>query len=220
MGYRCGCAEKRCFKTWREFLDNSLYLPDKLITFSMKKYLLPIIAALACTAGHAQSYEPKWVGEVVVLQCDADTVSMPTEKANVQVKTSASAGRLLVGIGNVRSKVTVKGGRSTTQVDPKRPITLIVKCKDNESDPTSFIQIVKFEEKKKERKAELSSVNWIGNVSEGNMEYVPYEADTYGKSSYILKVAPVEGEFGVRVLNPNEKDEKVVLFYCFGAHEE
>jgi hypothetical protein len=52
------------------------------------------------------------------------------------------------------------------------------------------------------------------------MEYVPYEADTYGKSSYILKVAPIEGEFGVRVLNPNEKDEKVVLFYCFGAHEE
>ena len=95
-----------------------------------------------------------------------------------------------------------------------------MKCKDNESDPTSFIQIVKFEEKKKERKAELSSVNWIGNVSEGNMEYVPYEADTYGKSSYILKVAPIEGEFGVRVLNPNEKDEKVVLFYCFGAHEE
>ena len=168
--------------------------------------------------GYAQSFEPKWVGEVVILQVENDTVSVPTEKANVQVKTSASAGRLLVGIGNVRSKVTVKGGRSTTQVSPDKPVILVVKTKDNESDPSSFIQIVKFEEKKKERKAELASQNWVGNVSEGNMTLVPYVADTYGKSSYILKVDPIEGEFGVRVLNPNEKDEKVALFYCFGAH--
>lgn len=169
--------------------------------------------------GYAQSFEPKWVGEVAVLQIGNDTISVPTEKANVQVKTSASAGRLLVGIGNVRSKVTIKGSRSTTQVNASEPIYLVIKCKDNESDPSSFIQIVKFEEKKKERKAELASQNWVGNVSEGNMTLIPYEADTYGKSSYILKLDPVDGEFGVRVLNPNDKDEKVALFYCFGAHK-
>jgi len=30
---------------------------------------------------------------------------------------------------------------------------------------------------------------------------------------------PQEGEFGVRVLNPNEKDEKIAISYCFGAHK-
>ncbi len=48
----------------------------------------------------AQRFEPKWVGEVAVLDCSADTVMIPTEKANVQVKTSNSAGRILFDIGN------------------------------------------------------------------------------------------------------------------------
>jgi len=186
----------------------------------MKNLISLFLLSAIFLIGHAQSFEPKWAGEVVALQCGNDTVSTPTEKANVQVKTSASAGRLLVGIGNVRSKVTIKGGRSTTQLNPSEPVYLVVKCKDNESDPSTFIQVVKFEEKKKERKAELASQNWLGTVSEGNMTLVPYSADTYGKSSYILRIEPQEGEFGVRVLNPNEKDEKIALFYCFGLHRD
>lgn len=182
------------------------------------KFLFFLLLCLIPFMSHSQSFEPKWVGEVAVLSIGSDTISTPTEKANVQIKTSASAGRLLVGIGNVRSKVTIKGGQSTTQVSSTEPIYLIVKCKDNETDPTSFIQVIKFEEKKKERKAELASQNWLGNVSEGNMTLVPYVADTYGESSYLLKIEPIEGEFGVRVLNPNETDERVALFYCFGAH--
>ncbi len=183
------------------------------------KNIFVIICLLCSIMTYAQSFEPKWVGEVTVLQVDNDTISVPTEKANVQVKTSASTGRLLFGIGNVRSKVSIKGGRSTTQVDASKPIYLVIRCRDNESDPSSFIQIVKFEENKKERKSELASQNWVGNVSEGNMILMPYEADTYGKRSYILKLDPVEGEFGVHVLNPNDNDEKVALFYCFGAHK-
>lgn len=73
------------------------------------------IAALSLSA---QKLEPKWVGEVCILNVDAegDTISIPAEKANVQVKTTQSAGRLLVGIGNVRSKVIIKGGKSPVQV--------------------------------------------------------------------------------------------------------
>lgn len=48
------------------------------------------------------------------------------------------------------------------------------------------------------------------------MQRIPYEADLYGKSSYILTMPPVYGEFGVRVLNPNDRDEKAPIFYCFG----
>ena len=185
------------------------------------KHLSFIIAFCIALFVNAQQFEPKWVGEVSIAQIQRnDTVMIPTEKANVKIKTSNSAGRLLVGIGNTRRKVVIQGGESPVRINPDGEVTLIIKCKDNESDPSSFIQIVKFENKKKERRTELSNINWVGNVSQGNMELVPYDADQYGKASYILKFQPAEGEYGVRVLNPNEKDEKVTIFYCFGIHNE
>lgn len=169
----------------------------------------------------AQKFEPKWAGEVAVINVEGtDSAYVSTEKANVKVKTSNSAGRLLVGIGNTRRKAMIQGGQSPVQIKPQDEVVLIVRCKDNESDPTAFIQVVKFEQNKKERKTELASINWVGNVSEGNMKLMPYEADQYGKSSYILKFRPEDGEYGVRVLNPNERDEKVTIFYCFGIHRE
>ena len=186
----------------------------------MKKILLFLLAFTASVIGvNAQSFEPKWAGTVTAIKIEGDSVSIPLEKANVQVKTASSTARLLTGIGAVRQKAVIKGGQSTTQLSPDAPVILIVKCKDNESDPTSFIQIFKFEEKKKERKTELANVNWIGNMSEGNMVIVPYEAETYGTSSYILTMQPQEGEFGLRILNPNVKDEKVTIFHCFGIHQ-
>ena len=76
----------------------------------------------------------------------------------------------------------------------------------------------KLEEKKKERKTELANVNWLGNVSEGNMEYISFNGKRYGQSSYILTFTAPDGEYGVRVLNPNDKDEKAPVFFCFGIH--
>lgn len=147
-----------------------------------------------------------------------DSISIPTEKCNVKIKTSHSAGLLLTGFGNTRRKVVIQGGLSQVQITPQNEVALIVKCKDNESDPTSFIQIVKFESKKKERKTELANVNWLGETSEGNMNIVQYDAEQYGKSSYILKFHPQDGEYGVRILNPNNNDEKITIFNCFGIH--
>lgn len=186
----------------------------------MKKYLLLTLFLTVGLFALAQRFEPDWTGEVLVLKIEDDTISIPTEKSIPKIKTSASAGRLLVGIGNVRRKAVIKNGRATTQIPQTENVTLIVKCKDNETDPTTFIQLVKFEEKKKERKTELANVNWLGSVSEGNMEFINFSGKKYGKSSYILTFPAQEGEYGVRVLNPNERDEKATVFYCFGIHPE
>lgn len=166
---------------------------------------------------YAQKYEPKWVGQVVALSIETDTTAKAAEKATVQVKTKQSLGRILVGIGNVREKVYIKGSSSPVQLDPSKPVTLIVKCNDNNTDPHSIIQIVEFEKGKNERRTELAMQNWLGNTSEGNMKLVPFEADIYGKSSYILTLQPRNGEFGVRIVNPNNVDEKVLIFNCFGT---
>lgn len=166
----------------------------------------------------AQQFEPKWIGNVVLLNVEGDTIATPLEKANVQIKTTASAGRIITGIGNIRQKAVIKGAHSTVQTNSNKPIILIIRCKDNESDPTSFIQVIKFEETSKERKTEFSKVNWLDNVSEGNMKLLSYDADIYGKSSYILTISPILGEFGVRIVNPNDVDEKVLIFNCFGTY--
>lgn len=186
----------------------------------MKKLTILTLLLIIAFCASAQKFEPEWAGEVNILKIEGDTVAIPTEKSIPQIKTSSSAGRLLVGIGNVRSKAVIKNGRSATQILPNNVITLVVKCKDNDTDPTSFIQVVKFEEKKKERKTELANINWLGNVSEGNMNFVQFTGKRYGKSSYILTLQAPEGEYGVRVLNPNDKDEKVTVFYCFGIHDD
>ena len=183
----------------------------------MRIVLLFLISLFTLCHVSGQSYEPKWVGQVVVLDTQNDSIVKQAEKANVKVKTKQSAGRLLAGIGNVRQKVYIQGGASTLQLNPNEPITLIVKCKDNDSDPYSFIQVIKFEKGRNERRTELAMQNWLGDTSEGNMELVQYEADSYGKSSYILTIQPQEGEFGVRVVNPNVQDERVPIFYCFGT---
>lgn len=176
-----------------------------------------VMFATTYLSANAQRFEPKWIGQVMALSFDTDTVSKPVEKASVQVKTIQSAGRLLVGIGPVRQKVYVKGNASPVQLDPTKPITLIVRCKDNQTDPTSIIQIVEFEVGRKVRTTELAMANWLGNTSEGNMKLIPFEADSYGSNSYIITLSPKFGEFGLRIVNPENVDEKVPILNCFGT---
>ena len=111
----------------------------------MKKLTILAFILMVGFCAFAQKFEPEWAGEVNILKIDEDTIAIPTEKSIPQIKTSSSAGRLLVGIGNVRSKAVIKNGKSATQIQPSDVITLVVKCKDNETDPTTFIQVVKFE---------------------------------------------------------------------------
>ena len=186
----------------------------------MKKTVVTMVMVISSIMSYGQQFEPKWIGQVVMLNIEGnDTIAIPAEKANVQIKTNASAGRIIAGIGNVRRKIIIRGATSGVQMKSDSEIQLLVKCRDNSIDPTTFIQIVKFEETKKERKTELAHENWLGNVSEGNMKYVSFDADQYGKSSYILRFPSIEGEFGVQVLNPENRDEQIPIFYCFGVHK-
>lgn len=50
------------------------------------------------------------------------------------------------------------------------------------------------------------------------MNYVVYTAKRYGNSSYLLRLEPEEGEYGVRVYSPEQDNDKIVIFQCFGLH--
>ena len=184
----------------------------------MKKLFLILLCALTIPHVNAQQFEPKWSGSACALEVvEADTIVIPLEKTIAQIKESYLLHALTDGIANAKVLCTIQGPESTSHLKPNQPITLLVRCKNNETDPFSFIQVVKFDSKKKERRTELAKGNFI-KTTKNNMNFIHFEAESYGKASYILKLPPLSGEYGVRVLNPDALDEKETIFHCFGVY--
>lgn len=163
----------------------------------------------------AQENEPEFIGEVNLVKNDQSVTLL--DKENVQIKTKAGASLYLVGIGSVKSRITIKSPKASARVSKGEQFSLIVRAVDNNSDPLSVISLFKFEVKGKQRRAEMAKSNTFGGTSSGNMDHVKFQAKKYGSSSYILTIPSVEtGEYGIMVHNPNDKDEKAAIVACFG----
>lgn len=163
-----------------------------------------------------QNKEPEFIGEINLVN-DSDSIATLLEKQTVKIKTKAGASLYLFGIGSVKSRINIEGDKSNVRAKDKEPFTLIVRSIDNNSDPVSIISVFKFDIYGKARRAELSSSNTFGGVSENNLSAIKYSAKRYGKSSYALKLKNITpGEYGIIVRNPNIKDEKMVIVSCFG----
>ena len=183
----------------------------------MKKILF--IAALICMSicAYAQQIaEPQFVGEVLLVK--SETSAIPLEKMTASVKTKAGASVYLTGIGSVKSRIHVEGLESKVRCSQADgPIVLIVRAANNENDPNSFIRVFKFEQKKKERRAELSKINTFGGASDNNFDFIEYVGEKYGEKSYKLTLSQVEPcEIGVLISNPDKVDEKQIIVRCLG----
>lgn len=184
----------------------------------MKKILSIVAVAMLMVCGNAsaQNAEPEFVGEVNLVMKDGTAKLL--DKENVQIKTKAAASLYLTGIGSVKSRITIGTPQAETRVANGTPFTLVVRAVDNNSDPVAVITLFKFDIKGKERRAELSKVNTFKGQSDGNMKHVEFKAKKYGKSSYELTIPNIEqGEYGVMIHNPNDKDEKAAVVACFGV---
>jgi hypothetical protein len=160
--------------------------------------------------------EPEFVGEAVILNADSTITSL--EKSPVQVRTQANAGVYIVGIGKVRTRMTVAGCCSNVKVKGGE-LKLIVRAVDNITDPLSVVQVVKFDKKKKERSAELSSETTFAGTAKGNMKMLSFTGKKFGESSYLLTIPKVEpGEYCVIVRNPNALNEAITIVSCFAVN--
>lgn len=74
----------------------------------MKNLLTSILFLTFGLCGFAQQFEPEWAREVSILKINNDTIVIPAEKSIPKIKTSASAGRILVGIGKYVKKLSLK----------------------------------------------------------------------------------------------------------------
>ncbi|MDR2951426.1 MAG: hypothetical protein LBV71_19735 [Prevotella sp.] len=180
------------------------------------KNIIIILAAVFLFSNNLFSQnvaEPEFVGETILL--GADDSAIPLEKSQAQIKTNANAGAYIVGIGSIKTRLTVKKCCASVRVNQAEQIQLIVRSYDNYTDPLAVVTVFQFESKKKERRAELESEStFFGGTSSNNMTILPFSAKKFGESSYLLTLDNVQpGEYGVLV---NTIDQRSTIVSCFG----
>lgn len=177
----------------------------------MKKLLLSLIVALTSVTGlMAQSIkvpEPEFAEETLLLTSDSKGVKLSRE--NGTIKTKAGASLYLTGIGKVKSRLTLKGIKSTSKAVGGSTTRLIIKAADNKTDPNSFISVFKFEVKGKERRYQLAEAGTLSKTESNNLSSVEYNAKKYGESSYYIVLENLTaGEYGIVIGDPNHENTK------------
>lgn len=177
----------------------------------MKKLLLSLIVALTSVTGMmAQSIkvpEPEFAEETLLLTSDSKGVKLSRE--NGTIKTKAGASLYLTGIGKVKSRLTLKGIKSTSKAVGGSTTRLIIKAADNKTDPNSFISVFKFEVKGKERRYQLAEAGTLSKTESNNLSSVEYNAKKYGESSYYIVLEDLTaGEYGIVIGDPNHENTK------------
>lgn len=158
----------------------------------MKKTFILILMCfwvLNFTAQNIIAEEPGFEGEIIYV--DQDNNSEDLEYQTASVKTKASVGAMLTGIGKVKSRVSVRGKESSTILPWEKTYNFIYNHGNNTKNPKNIAQLVRFEKKGKNRVAEVASVSvTTGAQSSGDVETVPFKAKKYNDSemSYLLVV--------------------------------
>lgn len=176
----------------------------------MKKILLTFaMAAFFAIGMNAQVTvaEPDFAEETLLLISDSEGLLLNRE--NGTVKTKAGASLYLTGIGKVKSRLTLAGTNSVSKVKGASTTRLIVKAKDNKTDPNSFINIFQFEIKGKERRYQLAETGTLSKAETNNLSSVDYKAKKYGENSYLLVLEDLApGEYGIVMGDPNNDNTK------------
>lgn len=158
--------------------------------------------------------EPDFIGEVVTILPDGSASKL--EKETVLVRTRANASATILGIGKAKTKIIIDTPEAAVRFNSDDDIRFIVKAVDNATDPISIINVFRFEANKKRRLAELSSVSSFGSVKANKLERLRFSAEKYGEKSYLLTlIDKPDGEFGITVSNPNNRDEKGTILSTF-----
>ena len=187
----------------------TLFLTEK--TTGMKKLFLIIIAAFFTATGviaqNVTVTEPEFAEETLLLTSDSQGVKLSRE--NGTIKTKAGASLYLTGIGKVKSRLTLKGIKSTSKAVGGSTTRLIIKAADNKTDPNSFISVFKFEVKGKERRYQLAEAGTLSKTESNNLSSVEYKAKKYGESSYYIVLEDLTaGEYGIVIGDPNHENTK------------
>jgi len=135
--------------------------------------------------------EPDFEGEIIYANPNGETQALEFQTASV--KTKASIGMQLTGIGKVKQTVSVRGTQSTTVIPHDSILHFVYNHGSNRKNPRNFIQLVRFYKKGRNRVAEISTASATsGEVSSGDIDFISYKATKYGEASYLVTVTNLE----------------------------
>lgn len=160
----------------------------------------------------AQITEPDFIGEAYFLKTDGTYTLLDKEIGDFTSGVSWSSNSW-----NALS-LEINGGKSQTRFTLDVPMQIVVRAVDNNSDPLTIVSIYKFKAKKKTRSVVLSEDNsgTLMKSRTNSKDMIRFSGKKYGTSSYLINLKDLkEGEYGIIVSNPNNKDEKKVIVSCF-----
>ncbi len=175
----------------------------------MKKFLLSLVMLACGMSMNAQVTvtEPEFADETLLLVSNSEGVLLKRESGTV--KTKAGASLYLVGIGKVKSRLTLAGTTSASKAQGSETTRLISKAKDNNTDPNSFISSFKFDVTSKERRYQIAESGTLSKTETNNLASIEFKAKKYGKSSYLIVLENLKpGEYGIIIGDPNNVNEK------------
>ena len=177
---------------------------------NMKKTLFTLLISVFIginTNAQISVTEPDFSEETLLLTSDSTGIILKRE--NGYIKTKAGASLYLTGIGKVKSRLTIDGIKSINEVKASKTLRLIIKAKDNSTDPNSFINIFKFDIYNKERRFQLAEAGTLSASKTNNLASIEFKAKKYGESSYMILLEDLEpGEYGIIIGDPNTQNTK------------
>ena len=176
----------------------------------MKKTIFSLVLLMCMilnTNAQVTVAEPEFAEETMLLTSDSEGVLLKRENGSIKAKAGASL--YLTGIGKIKSRLTLPGVKSINTVTVPTNARLILKGRDNATDPNSFISIFKFDVTKKERRFQLAETGTFTGSEESNTASVDFKAKKYGESSYLIQLEDLEpGEYGILIGDPNSDSKK------------
>ena len=161
--------------------------------------------------------EPEFVNSYCILTSESSLEVLPKEigtinsyqnnspkLSSVVDKVSPKQSVAMDSIPSTNEMDIVLKGPHSSYVIPKdmKTISLVIKAKDNESDPMGLYRIVRFNASKKDRRILWMgfSPTLLGSEKAQKSGYVSFVADKYSLHSYILTLPENEiipGEYGI-----------------------
>ena len=141
---------------------------------------------------------PKEIGTINIYQNNSPKLSSVVDKVSPKQSVAMDS------IPSTNRMDIVLEGPHSSYVIPKdmKTISLVIKAKDNESDPMELYRIVRFNSSKKDRRIQWMefSPTLLGSEKAQKSGYVNFVAHKYGSQSYILTFPENEmipGEYGI-----------------------
>lgn len=164
------------------------------------------------TAQNIDVAEPEFVNTGIYVE---NNQPYKLEKAVPYTKSGRTAASFITGFHASKDKKMIKGVSSPLRIPVKNSYTFIVRVLSNDYAPQDEVMIIKLDKSRDKRNYVAASYDMLGQYKEGEVTTVPYEAEKYGASSYLIRVNQTipAGEYAIVLRRASD------VLNCFGVGE-